>query len=307
MIASRFALYLDLLLLFGLPLFRLHALDREQRQAPEAPSFAHATVLLAGCGLIIAALNFALLCAEMTGTSLSSLDVASVKVILSETATGSAWTVRMTALLITLILAIACRRSRDGRAVAALAVTSAAALASLAWSGHGAAGEGTAGAVQLASDIIHLLAAGVWIGALTAFILLVCSQEIRHSSAKQQLAANGLERFAVTGTIVVAAITLTGVVNSLMLIGIGNVPHLGATLYGRLLVAKLILFGGMLALAAANRFRLTPRLLRRIGHVDTTSAISALRRSLAMEAGAGALILGLVAWLGTLEPPVAAN
>jgi hypothetical protein len=72
--------------------------------------------------------------------------------------------------------------------------------------------------------------------------------------------------------------------------------------YGQLLIAKLGLFGLMLALAAANRYRLSP-LLERV-HVsgEHATAIAALRRSLFVETCCAFLILALVAWLGTLGP-----
>lgn len=79
---------------------------------------------------------------------------------------------------------------------------------------------------------------------------------------------------------------------------------LSSTRYGQLLVAKLILFGFMVALAAANRFRLTPAFDQAIQSGDASSALRLLRRSLSIEGSAALLILGLVAWLGTLEPPM---
>ena len=61
-------------------------------------------------------------------------------------------------------------------------------------------------------------------------------------------------------------------------------------------------FGVMLALAALNRFHLTPLLQQSIAAGDYNVAIRALRRSMALEFGAVVLILGLVAWLGTVAP-----
>jgi putative copper resistance protein D len=75
------------------------------------------------------------------------------------------------------------------------------------------------------------------------------------------------------------------------------------SLYGLLLVAKLLLFGLMLLLAAANRYFLTPSLAAAIETGNTSSAIGSLRRSLAIETGCAVTILILVAWLGLLAPP----
>jgi putative copper resistance protein D len=68
----------------------------------------------------------------------------------------------------------------------------------------------------------------------------------------------------------------------------------------------LLLFGGMVAVATANRFRLVPALGRTLGHAGLPhGAVAALRRSLALETGLSLGVLLLVAWLGTLETPAA--
>jgi putative copper resistance protein D len=65
----------------------------------------------------------------------------------------------------------------------------------------------------------------------------------------------------------------------------------------------------MLALAAANRWRLTPALSAAItsGEPAPDRKLAAMRTSLALEAAAAVLILALVAWFGTLEPFVSAG
>lgn len=63
------------------------------------------------------------------------------------------------------------------------------------------------------------------------------------------------------------------------------------------------LFVAMLALAAANRFRLTPAFERAIAAGDVGRALAGLRVSLAAETTAAVAIVVLVAWLGTLPPP----
>lgn len=47
------------------------------------------------------------------------------------------------------------------------------ALATLAWTGHGAMDEGSRRFWHFATDIVHLFAAGGWVGALVAFALLL--------------------------------------------------------------------------------------------------------------------------------------
>jgi putative copper resistance protein D len=88
-----------------------------------------------------------------------------------------------------------------------------------------------------------------------------------------------------------------------MLIGIGNVSALPSTLYGQLFILKMVLFVAMLGLASLNRFRLTPTFERAIDGADHRGALGALRLSLVVETACILMILGLVAWLGTLAPP----
>ncbi len=59
----------------------------------------------------------------------------------------------------------------------------------------------------------------------------------------------------------------------------------------------------MLGLAAANRFRLTPRLAAAIGAGGpTAAAVADLRRSVLVETSIGVLVLVLVSLLGALAP-----
>ncbi|MFD2427101.1 CopD family protein [Sphingobium scionense] len=71
------------------------------------------------------------------------------------------------------------------------------------------------------------------------------------------LSHRALDGFAKVGSVVVGLLILSGFINSWILIGPSRLGSLFASLYGLLLGAKLILFGVMLTLAAANRFFLT--------------------------------------------------
>ena len=87
----------------------------------------------------------------------------------------------------------------------------------------------------------------------------------------------------------------SGLVNSWSLL---NGPRdLVATNYGRLVALKIILFGVMVAIAAVNKFYLTPRL-------PQPAALRALRRNSLAEICLGLFVLTFVALLGTLPPSV---
>lgn len=300
LLGIRFALYASLMSLFGLAVFALVVLDPGDREEHWLAVRRSPLAGLALVALVVSVLGFAIVCAAMAGTAVKAVDHATVQMILSETTVGTAFIVRTGALVVASLGAV----MLPGRArLTVIAVMSSASLASLAWNGHGASGEGTAGTILLGADLIHLLAAGTWIGALAAFALTFGWRKSTLSVDERQIAHRALDRFALVGTIVVVLLVATGIINGWMLVGPANIWTLPMSLYGQLLLAKLVLFAAMLGLAALNRFRLTPALARTFKGKDAAPSVRALRRSLTVEAGAGAAILGLVAWLGTLAPP----
>lgn len=301
-IAVRFALYGVLSGLFGLSAFSLYGLKAGERSDALAlrPWLTGTAVL----GLLFSAIGLVLLAASMAGAPAWPIDRDAIGMLLSGSATGRAWEVRMAALVVASIAALVAA-GRTAR-LALVALASAVALASLAWTGHGAMDEGAIGWAHLVSDILHLLAAGAWVGALLGLGLLVARPVAQVDAAHLTLTHRALHGFGAVGTIVVGTIVVTGLVNAWLLVGPGNVLDLGATLYGRLLLAKLTLFVAMLGLASLNRFRLTPAFEHSIGAGDHASALRALRLSLGTETACITLILALVAWLGTLEPPASA-
>lgn len=213
-------------------------------------------------------------------------DAAQWPSIALDTGFGHAAIVRGLVLLIAAGVALA--RPRH----APLAGLGGVAAASFAWTGHGGADDGAAGLVHLGADIVHLLAAMIWLGALPVLAWLTVRQPSR--------ATRALSDFSAIGPALVALIVLSGAVNSWFLVGPAQALHLTDSLYGRLLAGKLVLFGLMLALAAANRWRLGPALDRAIekGAPPPRALIAAL----SVETLLGAAVLALVAWMGTVPP-----
>ncbi|MBN8809140.1 MAG: copper homeostasis membrane protein CopD [Sphingomonas sp.] len=296
----RFALYLDLTLAFGVAFFALCA--PQVRGALPLPG-ALASAGLAGIALSV--LGLAVLSASMAGVPLSQVDAESVAAILTGMSLGKAWMVRIGGLAL-LIAAAAFLRSRPVAALSVASVGGALALGGLAWAGHGAMDEGAVGWLHLMADIAHLLAAGIWVGALTCLVLLVARPSHRADAAHLWATHRALDGFSLMGTTVVAVITATGLVNAWLLVGPTNAMSLPTTAYGQLLIAKLALFAAMLGFAAVNRYRLTPALAGRIDAGDHRGAIVALRVSVALETVCVVLVLALVAWLGILQPPASA-
>lgn len=301
----RFALYLDLMALFGVAAFGLYGLRGGERRSGAALPFRPLLGGTAMLGLVLSALGLASLAAVMSGVPLSQVDSASIGMILTGTAVGAAWIARTAALAAALALALL-TRARPRGALTGTAAAGAVALSTLTWAGHGAMDEGATGTLHLAADLLHLLTAGIWVGALLALVLLVFRRRDLIDRDHLLLSQRALAGFSLTGTITVAAILLSGLVNSWLLVGPANFLKLSESLYGQLLIAKLVLFAAMIALAAVNRFRLVPAFERSLLSADHGTTLRALRHSLAVETSCALAILALVAWLGMLEPPISA-
>lgn len=302
-IAVRLGLYVSLSLLFGLAAFGVYGFRTGDREAalPLQPWL----VVTSLAALLLSFGWIAFTASSMAGTPAWPIDWIAIDALLAGSSIGLAWQVRMAALAFALVAALLVK-GRTG-ALGAAAIASGAALSTLAWTGHGAIDEGLPGWAHLIADILHLLAAGAWVGALAGLLLLVLRPAVRTDAAHLKVTHSALHGFGRVGTLVVLTIVLSGLVNGWLLVGVANLPALGTTMYGLLLLAKLALFGAMLCLAALNRFRLTSRYEKAIAIDDHRAASSALRRSLAVETGCVMLILFLVAWLGTLAPPGSAG
>ncbi|HEY4406774.1 MAG TPA: copper homeostasis membrane protein CopD [Xanthobacteraceae bacterium] len=220
--------------------------------------------------------------------------------VLARTGFGHAWLVRLVpaVLLAAMLLLGRLARQDDMHRIAAAAL--AAALAgTLAWAGHAVGTPGTEGIVHLTADVLHLVAAAAWVGGLAPLVLLLHAARGDQSEMLREVAQKAVLRFSTLGVASVAALLASGIVNTWFLAG--SVPALAGTGYGRLLLVKIALFLAMVSIAAVNRFRLRPRLVK--GEpIVAIGALRQLERNSALEAGVGAIILVIVAVLGTIPP-----
>lgn len=300
LIAVRFVLYADLMLLVGLGAFPLYSFTRTEREKGAVFSFAVMLTWLAFAGLFISAFGFALSSAAMMGVKLSEIDMPLLLSMASETEQGVAWLVRSACLAAALAFLIALRRWPSLQYILAFS-SGAVALATLLWSGHAAATEGALGSFHRISDFAHMIAGAVWIGGIVAFSLLLRPDTKAQSAVQIALARRALTNFARVGTAAVSVILVTGIVNSFAIFGT-DMATIFASTYGLLLALKLTLVGAMLMLAANNRWRLIPDLEIESDDANELVAWKHLRLSVALEATAAAAVLALVAGLGTLMP-----
>ena len=300
-VTARLAQFACAMVLLGAPLFFIYGLPARGPRA--ASDLGWPRPLLLGAALVLAVAGVASLCAQtavMSGSIADAFKVDALSDVMTHSQFGLGTAARA-GLAVAAGLALIVARPSHALWLG-LSVLAAGIVASFAWTGHGAIDEGWAGGIHLAGDILHLWAAAAWLGALAVLGLLL----IRRSVAKPELAAlhRALAKFSGVGSAVVALLLATGLVNSWFLVGPSHLSDLLWTLYGRLLTAKVALFAAMLGLAAANRFRLTPRLGQVLGDdSEATGAVAALRGSVLLETAIAFVVLVLVSLLGTNAPP----
>jgi putative copper resistance protein D len=301
-ITLRFALYIDLMLLFGLAVFGLYSLRGKERASGAVLNFESLLVGTAIIGVPLSVAAMLQMARSMSGvSSFMELHHHIFQMVLMGTDVGLTWMVRIASLMLAAIAASFNRRA-PAFSLWMVMVCGAIALATLAWTGHGAMDEGTRRYLHFTSDIVHLLGVGGWLGALAAFALLLRSKKLT-GDLQVRLLARTLTGFESAGAFIVMTLAITGIINYLLIVG-PSLEALTTSTYGTLLSLKVILFAGMLVFAALNRFHLSPLLERSIQTGTYTVAINALRRSMMLELSVAVIIVGLVAWLGTLSPEV---
>jgi putative copper resistance protein D len=243
-------------------------------------------------GLTVAALSglgwLVLLASDILGASVADVCLhGGLWPVLSDTRFGLVWALR-------LLLAGALALSINDRQWNVLSIALAAAfLGSIALVGHAGATPGLAGRVHLASDVLHLIAAGAWLGGLLPLAMVLACVKNAHSGAGPAIVVLATRRFSVLGIVAVGALLLSGVVNTWNLVG--SFSALITTDYGRLVTLKIGLFAAMVGIATVNRFALTPRLPAR-------GAAQALKRNAFGELALGLCAIVFVGVLGTMPP-----
>ncbi|WP_246088427.1 copper resistance CopC/CopD family protein [Phreatobacter stygius] len=185
------------------------------------------------------------------------------------------------------LAALICRSDRLARVLAVSGLIGVG--LSLAATGHAA--HAPPQVLTRSAVFLHGIGAAYWAGALLPLALMA------RRPGPELLAA--LSRFSRLAVPLVAVLALSGL--GLAVIQLDRPAALIDTAYGQVLTAKLVLVALLLALAAFNRFRLTPALPR------APSNTRALIRSIGAEVVLVLAILGLVAgWRFTPPPRVTA-
>lgn len=226
-------------------------------------------------------------CAMLGNGWADGLDGDVMTSVLTGTSVGTAWAWQAVFAALLLVVTLLPLRQK----VAVTAVVSALLLCGLSLTGHAAMNDGWLRVLHRANDMVHVLSGGAWVGALIP-VALVLSRLGDSTIGADALTA--LIRFSTAGHVAVALVILSGVANSLLIIG--GLPLDWSVPYQRLLSLKIALALQMMLIAIVNRYGLVPRMGR--SHL----AGKALAVGTLGELVIAACVVALVAWFGTLEP-----
>jgi copper resistance protein D len=260
----------------------------------------HRLVRVAAWSLVAALLSallwFWLEVASMSGLPFKNAFWATAwRTVLFETQFGRVWQLRLglIAAAFALVAAPPVKVKARRTVISALWLVSVVLLASLAWISHAAA----AGvhSLGLLGDMLHLCAAGGWIGGLVSLTIFLV--RVRAPFLSGETVARVLHRFSTLSLCCVSLLVVSGISNSWLLVG--SIYALFTTPYGQLLLFKLTLFAILIGFGARNRFLVEAKLLKAPAEPDL---LLQLRRNVVCEVCLGVTVVVIVACLGVTPP-----
>jgi copper transport protein len=157
------------------------------------------------------------------------------------------------------------------------------------------------------SDVLHVLAASVWVGGIACllFALPAATRRLEPTDRTRLLLAT-LARFSPLALAAVVTIAITGVVQAL--IDVRTLNGLLQTTYGALVIVKIALLLVLIALGWVNRERVLPALRRLVEARSTPGAAGVLaRRTMRGELALMLCVFGVTAALISYTPPIDAD
>jgi copper resistance protein D len=285
LVICRFAHFMAAAQVFGASAYLWLYAPQDLRRAL-FPSIWRIGVVSSVVALLSAVLLLALEAATMADDWWAAIDRGVITAVLADTDFGRVWLFRLF-LAVALTAVVLLRPQRW----ATITVAAGLLLASLALVGHAAMRTGFQGVFQRGNSVVHLLAAGAWLGGLTAFIGSLGAYAV---DRLRRDAVHAMARFSCFGQFIVAAIVVTGMVNIALVSG--HPPFPPTTSYRALLDAKFVAVGLMVSLAVLNRYYLMPQL-----RSDATG-LAVLRATSAIEVVLGTVVVALVSVFALLDP-----
>jgi putative copper resistance protein D len=160
------------------------------------------------------------------------------------------------------------------------ALLGAALLATTTFSGHSTVAKPPALAVV--NDITHLMFSATWFAGIIILAVALPDGWIdRGASARLQLLAPAISRFARVAMITITVVAVTGTLNSFL--HIGRLDDMFDSTYGQTLSVKILFFIGILAFGGVNHYVVEKRLA--VAHATGTEkdAVLVFRKTIAAE------------------------
>ncbi|CRL99767.1 MULTISPECIES: copper homeostasis membrane protein CopD [Pseudomonas] len=281
LVLCRFLHFIVVLLMFGACAFRPWLLGAEPQPVLDR-QLERIIRSLAGLGLFSGVAWLLLITASMAGSWDAALQPATLQLVLGKTFFGQVWVWH---LLLNLLLVMVLIKPWPLLRLPLTALL----LATLAPVGHGAMLDGLSGQLLILNQVVHLVCVGAWLGGLLVLVLILRQPQ---GIALEPV----LRRFSGVGYGLVAGLLVTGLINVRVLTGqLWPTPLFSG--FALILLIKVMLVLGMLALALLNRLRLE--------HCE--QRLGALKASVMIEWLLGVSAVAAVSLLGTLPPMVIAG
>ena len=207
------------------------------------------------------------------------------------TRTPWGWGLILTGASVVVLVVALGRPARASWSLAAVAILGLALATAL--SGHAvASGKWTVGAVI--ASVVHVLAAGGWLGALLFVLVAGVPATARLEPLGRGLAVRGMvDAFSPMALTFASALAVTGIVAAVLRIGAWNA--LTGSEYGRVFLWKI---GGVVLVLLAGAYN-----WKRLRPAMDADRVGTLRRTAAAELALGFVVLIVTAWLVATPPP----
>ncbi len=211
-----------------------------------------------------------------------------------QTSFGTTWVVRMGITIALLGIWFWIDRSNSISKInqIPLLILSLALIATTTMIGHSAASEQPAAIVL---DYVHNLLSSVWIGGIIFFAFILLPTFSKLDDIKKELfALQAIPRFSIMIIISLGILIITG--PTLLWFLESNVGLLVESTYGMLILAKIAIASGMIAMGGYKQFRIQKKAEENIKS-NSISVYKKLKQSLKIETVLGIALLGVVALL----------
>ena len=281
LVLCRFVHFIVVLLMFGASVFRPWLLGAESQPVLDR-QLLRITHGLAWTALASGVIWLLLITASMAGSWPAALELSTVQLVLGKTFFGQVWTWH---LIVNGLLVIALMTPWKAPRLPLLTLL----LMTLAPVGHGAMLDGLSGQLLILNQVVHLICVGAWLGGLLLLVLI-----LRQPHRVELVPV--LRRFSSVGYGLVSGLLVTGLINVRVLTGqLWPTPLFSG--FALILLIKVMLVLGMLALALLNRLRLD----------SGEQRLGSLKASVMLEWLLGVCAVAVVSLLGTLPPMVLAG